>query len=66
MRTFTAILFRDFACAAGAALITLAVGLSFVASTANPPGTHARGTPFVMTQSQHGWFGQPEPAVLVD
>jgi hypothetical protein len=47
-------------------LITLALGLSLVATTATPPGTHARGTPFVMMQSQHGWFGQPEPAVLVD
>jgi hypothetical protein len=66
MKTSAAILFRDFACGAGAVLITLVLGLSFVASTATPPGTHARGTPFVMSQSQHGWFGQPEPAVLVD
>lgn len=65
MKTSTATLFRDFACGAGAVLITLGLSLSFVASTATPPGTHARGTPFV-TQSQHGWFGQPEPAVLVD
>lgn len=66
MKTFTAILFRDFACGAGAVLITLGLGLSFVASTSTPPGTHAPSTPFVMMQSQHGWFGQPEPAVLVD
>ena len=66
MKTFTATLFRDVACGAGALLITLALGLSFVASTATPPVTHAHGTPFVMMQSQHAWFGQPEPAVLVD
>jgi hypothetical protein len=66
MKTFTAILFRDVACGAGALLITLLLGMSFVASTAAPPGSNARTTPFVMLQSQHAWFGQPEPAVLVD
>ena len=55
MKTFTATLFRDVACGAGALLITLALGLSFVASTATPPGTHARSTPGSASPSRPFW-----------
>ena len=64
MNTFVATLYRDLACGAAAALITLLLGLSFVQSTAMPPGMHAHS--FVAVQPPHAWFGQPEPAVLVD
>ena len=51
-------------CAAAAALITLVVSLSFVQSTAvvhNTPTWVAKAT-----VQPGAWFGQTEPAVLVD
>jgi hypothetical protein len=60
------ILYRDLACGAGAVFITLMLSLTFVQTTAHPPGTHARTLLFMQVQPQHAWFGQPEPAVLVD
>jgi hypothetical protein len=64
MNTFDT-LSRDFTCALAATVITAVMGLSFLDSTAVPPGSH---TPVhtVALQPQHAWFGQPEPAVLVD
>jgi hypothetical protein len=64
MNTLLTTLYRDVACGTGAVLITLLLGLSFVQSTSVPPGMHAHS--FVAVQSPHAWFGQPEPAVLVD
>ena len=66
MNTFTAIVYRDLACAATATLITLLLGLAFVQSTSLPPGAHAGAAVFVQVDPRHAWFGQPEPAVLVD
>jgi len=66
MNSFASTLYRDVTCAAAAALITLVFSLSFVQSTSVPPGTHAGTTRTVGLQSDHAWFGQPEPAVLVD
>jgi hypothetical protein len=60
------VLYRDVTCAAAAALITVVLGLSFVQSTAVAPGERAAATPIVFLQMQPGWFGQPQPAVLVD
>ena len=57
---------RDVACAAAAAMITLVTSLAFVQSTSVAPGTHAEVRHIVALQPQHAWFGQPEPAVLVD
>ena len=57
---------RDFTCAVAAALITAIVGMSFLSSTAVAPGTHSAAVHTVALQSDHAWFGQPEPAVLVD
>jgi len=37
-----------------------------VQSTSLPRGAHGRPTVFVQVQPYHAWFGQPEPAVLVD
>jgi hypothetical protein len=64
MNTFLTALYRDVACAMGAVLITLLLGLSLLQSTSVPPGMHAHS--FVALQPPHAWFGQPEPAVLVD
>ena len=65
MNTFAPYLYRDLTCGAAAALITLILSLTFVQTTSLPPGTHQAAV-FVAIQPQHAWFGQPEPAVLVD
>jgi short-subunit dehydrogenase involved in D-alanine esterification of teichoic acids len=41
MNSFTSTLYRDLTCAAAAALITVVIGLSFVASTSVAPGHNA-------------------------
>jgi FlaG/FlaF family flagellin (archaellin) len=64
MTTFANALYRDVTCGLAATLITFVLGTSFVVSTAVPPGAHAPATHVTLTQ--HAWFGQPEPAVLVD
>jgi|HubBroStandDraft_2_1064218.scaffolds.fasta_scaffold235290_1 hypothetical protein len=56
---------RDFTCALAATLITAVMGLSFISSTAVVPGSHSP-VHTVALQTEHAWFGQPEPAVLVD
>jgi hypothetical protein len=70
MNTYVSIALRDLACGAGAALITLILSASFVQSTSAPPGFHPVGSHtthvFVALQPRDAWFGQPEPAVLVD
>jgi hypothetical protein len=66
MNTFTARLYRDVTCAAAAALITLMLSLGLVESTAVPPGAHATDAALFAQQPLHTWFGQPQPAVLVD
>jgi hypothetical protein len=66
MNTFATTLYRDVTCGAAAMLITAILSLTFVQSTALPPGMHAPGAVFTAVQPVHAWFGQPEPAVLVD
>ncbi len=65
MNTFSSMLYRDLTCGAAAALITLVLSVTFVQTTSLPPGMH-RPAVFVAVQPYHAWFGQPEPAVLVD
>jgi hypothetical protein len=65
MSTFVSTLVRDVTCAVAAAVITLIVGASFVDSTALPPGVHAHASTMASAQPP-AWFGQPQPAVLVD
>ena len=60
------VLYRDTTCAAGALVITFVMGLSFVQSTAVAPGTRAPVVRTVSLQMDPVWFGQPQPAVLVD
>jgi hypothetical protein len=64
MNTFAATFYRASTCAAAAVLITLISGFAFVQSTSLPPGVRA-ATPVVAATMPH-WFGQPQPAVLVD
>jgi len=67
MNTIVTTLYRDVTCGAAAALITLILSVAFIQSTSVPPGMRAATTThFVALQPQHAWFGQPEPAVLVD
>ena len=66
MNTFVSALYRDLTCGAAAILITLVFGAAFVQSTSVAPGTHAGTAGVLALQTTHGWFGQPEPAVLVD
>ena len=69
MNAYVSTVLRDLTCGAAAALITLILSMSFVQSTSVPPGTHAARSAdhvFVALQPKDAWFGQPEPAVLVD
>ena len=66
MNAIISSLYRDLTCAAAALLISVVIGASFVQSTALPPGAHACAAVFVQVDPRHAWFGQPEPAVLVD
>jgi hypothetical protein len=52
MNAFVTALYRDVTCAAGAAVITLVIGMSFVQSTAVAPGTPA-STSVATHSSQH-------------
>jgi len=56
-------------CGAAAVAITLVVSFSFVHSTAVVHNETYAATPWVAklsVQPSHAWFGQPQPAVLVD
>jgi hypothetical protein len=61
---------KALACGTAAAVITLAISLSFVQSTAvvhnDSYTTPAPWTAKLSLQPGHTWFGQPQPAVLVD
>jgi hypothetical protein len=60
---------RALACGTAAVAITLAMSLSFVQSTAVVHNTTPTSTPWMArlsVQPGHAWFGQPQPAVLVD
>jgi hypothetical protein len=60
------VLYRDTTCFAGALVITFVMGLGLVQSTAVAPGTRAAAVRTVSLQMDPVWFGQPQPAVLVD
>jgi hypothetical protein len=66
MNAPNAYLYRDVTCGAAALVITLVFGMSFVQSTSLRPGTEAITMPTIVLQIPNGWFGQPQPAVLVD
>jgi hypothetical protein len=66
MNAFFQVLYRNLTCATASVVITLVIAGAFLQATAVPPGARASGEPFVALQARHGWFGQPQPAVLVD
>ena len=59
---------RSLACGLGALAITAALSWSFVQSTSNAPGGAAPVAQMakITIQQRHVWFGQSQPAVLVD
>jgi hypothetical protein len=60
---------KALACGTAAVAITLVASFSFVQSTAVVHNTVATPTPWMArlsVQPSHAWFGQPQPAVLVD
>lgn len=59
-------LYRDVTCAAAAMLLTAVFAMAFVESTAVPPGARAHTSAVVAHSQTPSWFGQPQPAVLVD
>jgi hypothetical protein len=67
MNRLASTLSRDVSCGAAAAMITLVLSITFVQSTALPPGVRADGGSFFALGSEpHAWLGLPQPAVLVD
>ena len=56
------------ACGTAAVAITLVMSLSFVQSTAVVHNTTVTANLWTarLVQPSHAWFGQPQPAVLVD
>jgi hypothetical protein len=56
------------ACGTAAVAITLVMSLSFVQSTAVVHNSPPTSSPWMALSVQpgHAWFGQPQPAVLVD
>jgi hypothetical protein len=65
MSTFMSSPCRDVTCAAGATLITLALGMTFLQTNSTPKPVHPTTTGSTPIEL-HGWVGQPKPAVLVD
>jgi hypothetical protein len=60
---------KALACGTAALAITAALSLSFIQSTAVVHNTPSATTPWMAklsVQPAHFWFGQPQPAVLVD
>jgi hypothetical protein len=60
---------KALACGTAAIAITLVMSLGFVQSTAVVHNTAITAAPWlarVSMQPTHAWFGQPQPAVLVD
>lgn len=60
---------KALSCGTAAVAITLVMSLSFVESTAVVHNTVAAPTPWtamVAVRPVRFWFGQPQPAVLVD
>jgi hypothetical protein len=59
---------KSLACGMGALAITAVLSWSFVQSTATYPGASAPTAKMarVTIQQRHVWFGQAQPAVLVD
>jgi len=57
---------RNVTCLAAAIVICAICGNAFVESTATVRGSPAEVTTTIAHAAAPAWFGQPEPAVLVD
>lgn len=57
---------KALACGTAAVAITLMASLTFVQSTAVVRNTTPAPWVALSVQPSHAWFGQPQPAVLVD
>jgi len=59
---------RTLACGMGALAITAALSWSFVQTSSTAPGVNAPTAQMakLTIQQRHVWFGQSQPAVLVD
>ncbi|MGH8139470.1 MAG: hypothetical protein ACREVV_14945 [Steroidobacteraceae bacterium] len=62
---------KALACGLGALAITVVMSWSFVESTSAAPSWTSEASPTthmakLMVQPRHVWFGQSQPAVLVD
>ena len=59
---------RTLACGMGALAITAALSWSFVQTSSTAPGASAPTAQMakLTIQQRHVWFGQSQPAVLVD
>jgi hypothetical protein len=66
MNPLVSTVYRDLTCGAAAVFITLLLSIAFVQSTSVAPGSRPEARRVLALQSAPGWFGQPEPAVLVD
>jgi hypothetical protein len=66
MNPFVSTVYRDVTCGAAAVLITLLLSAAFVQSTSVAPGARPEVRHVLARQAVNSWFGQPEPAVLVD
>jgi len=57
--------YRNLTCAAAALMICTLSSMAFVESTATVPGNDTQVTTIAHAAAP-SWFGQPQPAVLVD
>lgn len=57
--------YRNLTCAMAALVICTVCSMAFVQSTSTAPGTDAQVTTIAHAAAP-SWFGQPQPAVLVD
>jgi hypothetical protein len=69
MNAFVSSLYRDVTCAAAAILIVAVSSAAFVQSTDVPYGARNPAQTLTIAAAHAtvpSWFGQPQPAVLVD
>ena len=57
--------YRNLTCATAALVICMVCGMAFVDSTATVRGTETQPTTIAHAAAP-SWFGQPQPAILVD
>ena len=58
--------YRNLTCAAAALVICAVCSMAFVDSTATVRGTDTQQVTTIAHAAAPSWFGQPQPAILVD